>query len=74
MAFLKTTRSNGGADILVNLDHVQDLRPVGKDDRRTKVTFVAYGDAEAQTLNVNTDFEELAADFGHFDGSVLPTP
>lgn len=75
MAFLKTTRSNGGADILVNLDHVQDLRPVSKSDRRTKVTFVQYDDdAEAQTLNVNADFEELAADFGHFEGSVLPTP
>lgn len=74
MAFLKTTRSNGGADILINLDHVQDLRPIAKSDRRTKVTFAAYDDDEGETLNVNADFDALSADFGHFEGSVLPTP
>ena len=74
MAFLKTTKSNGGGDILVNLDHVQSLRPIAKSDRRTKVTFVSYDGTEAQTLNVNADFDGIAADFGHFDGTVIPTP
>lgn len=73
MAFLKTTRARGGGDILINLDHVLDLRPVTKSDRRTRVSFVAYDD-EVQTLNVTADFDALAADFGHFDGTVLPTP
>lgn len=73
MAFLKTTRARGGGDILINLDHVLDLRPITKSDRRTRVSFVAYDD-EVQTLNVTADFDELAADFGHFDGTVLPTP
>lgn len=75
MAFLKTNRSNGGGDILINLDHVKELRPIAKKDRRTQVTFVTYDDySEVQTLNVNADFDELMADLGHFDGTVLPTP
>lgn len=75
MAFLKTVRSSGKADILINLDHVKELRPVSRKDRRTKVTFVQYDDdVEAKPLTVEADFDELSADFGHFDGSVLPTP
>lgn len=74
MAFLKTTRSRGGSDILINLDHVLSLRPVPGDSDRTEVTLTAYDGNEAKTVNVNTPYAELAADFGHFDGSVLPTP
>lgn len=75
MAFLKTTRALGGADILINLDHVKDLRPVSGKDRRTKVTFAQYDDdVEAKPLTVNADFDELASDFGHFEGTVIPTP
>lgn len=75
MAFLKTVRASGKADILINLDHVKELRPVSRKDRRTKVTFVQYDDdVEAKPLTVEADFDELASDFGHFDGTVLPTP
>ena len=75
MAFLKTTRAQGGGDILINLDHVLTLRPAKSQSDRTEVTFVQYDDdTQVKTLNVNTPYAELAADFGHFDGSVLPTP
>lgn len=75
MAFLKTQRSRGKGDILINLDHVLDLRPVSPSDRRTRVTFVQYDDdSEVKTLNVEADYDNIAADFGHFDGTVVPTP
>lgn len=75
MAFLKTQRSRGKGDIFINLDHVLDLRPVSTSDRRTQVTFVQYDDdAEVKTLNVEADYDHIAADFGHFDGTVVPAP
>ena len=75
MAFLKTTRARGGGDILINLDHVLDLRPITKSDRRTRVSFVAYDD-EVQTLNVNADFDKLAADWNQLEDedTVQPLP
>lgn len=77
MAFLKTTRSRGNGDILINLDHVLDLRPVNKTDRRTKVTFVEYDDETGdKSVNVSADFDALAADWNHFSDkdTILPLP
>lgn len=77
MAFLKTVRASGKSDILINLDHVKDLRPVSRKDRRTKVTFVQYDDdVEAKPLTVEADFDHLAADWSAFDDNadVLPLP
>lgn len=77
MAFLKTVRASGKADILINLDHVKDLRPVSRKDRRTKVTFVQYDDdVEAKPLTVEADFDKLAADWNQLEDedTVQPLP
>lgn len=68
MAFLKTTRARGGADILINLDHVQAIRPVSTSDRRARVVLAQYdGDVEGQEFNTNADFDHLWADWSEFD-------
>lgn len=77
MAFLKTVRASGKSDILINLDHVKDLRPVSRKDRRTKVTFVQYDDdVEAKPLTVEADFDKLAADWNQLEDedTVQPLP
>lgn len=77
MAFLKTVRASGKADILINLDHVRDLRPVSRKDRRTKVSFVQYDDdVESKPLTVEADFDKLAADWNQLEDedTVQPLP
>lgn len=60
MAFLKAVRSNGKSDVLINLDHVEELRPLTKGDRRTKVT-LADRDEEGKAVSFNIDnvFDDL---------------
>ena len=75
MGFIKTVRSRGKGDILINLNHVQDLRPVSGKDRRTVVTFAQYDDgADTKTVTVEAIYDDIATDYGHFEGTVLPAP
>lgn len=77
MAFLKTKRSRGNGDILINLDHVLEFRPVGSSDRRTKVTLLdPASDEGTRVFNVTAAYDTLAADWNHFgdEDTVNPLP
>ena len=74
MAFIKSVRSVGKGDVLINLDHVREVRPVSSKDRRTRVTFAPYAGGEAETLTIEADYDHIAADYGFFEGTVLPSP